>query len=284
MSKEPTLDHGVNSERLIRLRYPGRCRECGTAIAAKTAALYDGAAKLIRCLSCAGRPAADIGDERDSPGASPNDTGVAGASARREFERRKARNEERLRARWGRLGGLAVALSAEQQSTTAWDRGAMGEEILGARLDGIAGPDLAVLHDRRIPGSRANIDHLVVTGAGVWVVDAKRYKGRPRLKVEGGILRPRCEKLIVGRRDCTKLVDGVLGQVEHVRSVVSDVPVIGSLCFVAADWPLVGGAFTTRGVQVLWPKRLTKLLVESIDRGVDVQAAREILLSHFRPA
>ena len=36
---------------------------------------------------------------------------------------------------------------------------------------------IAVLHDRRIPGSKANIDHIAITAAGIWVIDAKRYKG-----------------------------------------------------------------------------------------------------------
>ena len=95
------------------------------------------------------------------------------------------------------------------------------------------------------------------------MIDAKRYKGRPELKIEGGLLRPRVEKVLVGRRDCTKLVDGVLKQIDLVREVVGDLPVTGALCFVEADWPLIGGAFTTRGVHALWPKRLAKLL----DRG-----------------
>jgi len=34
---------------------------------------------------------------------------------------------------------------------------------------------LWILHDRRIPGSRANIDHIVVAPSGVWIIDAKRY-------------------------------------------------------------------------------------------------------------
>jgi len=114
-----------------------------------------------------------------------------------------------------------------------------------------------VLHDRRLPKSRAHIDHLAVTQTGVYVIDAKKYTGRPHLKVEGGLLRPRVERLLVGTRDCTKLVDGVIKQVEIVRGVVGDgVPVHGVICFVEADWPLLGGAFATRGVEVLWPKRL----------------------------
>ncbi|WP_240987096.1 nuclease-related domain-containing protein [Arthrobacter sp. Soil736] len=142
----------------------------------------------------------------------------------------------------------------------------------------------AVLHDRRIPGSKANIDHIAITPGGIWVIDAKRYKGRPELKIEGGILRPRVEKLLVGRRDCTKLVDGVLKQVDVVRDLVGDVPVTGALCFIEADWPLIGGAFSTHGVHVLWPKRLAKVLIEQTAGDVDVAAMREAVASRFKSA
>lgn len=174
-----------------------------------------------------------------------------------------------------------MALADERQSTAAWDKGAIGEERLGARLDALVSADFAVLHDRRIPGSRANIDHIVITRSGVWVIDAKRYQGRPALRVEGGILRPRVETLVVGRRDCTRLVDGVLKQVALVREVVGQVPVKGVLCFVEADWPLIGGSFTTQGVQVLWPHRLAKLLAESEPSGIDILAVQTILAAHF---
>ena len=62
---------------------------------------------------------------------------------------------------------------------------------MGARLDVILSPTVRVLHDRRIPGTRANIEHLVVCPTGVLVVDAKRYVGpRPALRVDGGIITP----------------------------------------------------------------------------------------------
>jgi Nuclease-related domain len=35
-----------------------------------------------------------------------------------------------------------------------------------------------VLHDLALPGSRANIDHLVIGPTGVWVVDTKAYRAR----------------------------------------------------------------------------------------------------------
>ena len=65
----------------------------------------------------------------------------------------------------------------------------------------------------------------------------------------------------MGGRDCTKLVDSVFGQVDVVRAVVAEtLPVRGVLCFIDADWPLVGGAFRTRDVEVLRPKKLCQLL------------------------
>lgn len=266
----------------MRLRYAGACRLCAASLAAGTVAIYESETKTVRCVECApGPPELEPTDDESLSA----DSGVAGSSARREYERRKAKDEEKLREKWGRLGGLAVALSDERQPTKSWDRGAIGEERLGARLNALADDDLAVLHDRRIPGSKANIDHIAVTPGGIWVIDAKRYKGRPELKIEGGILRPRVEKLLVGSRDCSKLVDGVLKQVDIVRDFVGDdVPITGALCFVEADWPLIGGAFSTRGVHVLWPKRLAKVLTGQSAGDVDVAQTRGALASHFKPA
>jgi hypothetical protein len=210
--------------------------------------------------------------------------GEAGASARREYERRKTKDEQRQRDKWGPLGGLAVALSPERQSTKAWVQGAIGEERLGARLDSLVSDHLAVLHDRRVPGTNANIDHVVVTRAGVWVVDAKRYKGRPQLKIEGGLLRPRVEHLLVGRRDCTKLVDGVLKQVNCVRAAVPGASVTGAICFVDADWPVIGGSFITRDIHVLWPKKLAKSLSGEPAGDLEVSIISRLLARQFPPA
>lgn len=274
-------------DKRMRLRYAGRCRQCGVELAAKSDAIYERSTKTVRCVDCqtTSAPANEPTEQSFTQSPPPNlEVGVAGASARREHERRKAKDEEGLRAKWGRFGGIAVALSDERQTTQAWEGGAVGEERLGARLDALASDEVVVLHDRRIPGSRANIDHIVVTRAGIWVVDAKRYKGRrPELRIEGGILRPRTEKLLVGRRDCTKLVDGVLSQVELVREHVGQVPVTGALCFVDADWPLIGGSFTTRGVEVLWPRRLTRLLSER-EGEIDVAEVARVVAARFAPA
>lgn len=289
------MDGGPDEKRM-RLRYAGTCRVCAAELPAKADAIYERSTKTVRCVdhspdavapapSDPGGPPVDpaVAETAPAPAAlGPVAAGQAGASARREFERRKARREERIRTKHPRIGGLILAVSDEPQATTAWAVGARGEEMLGKGLDGLASETIRLLHDRRIPKTRANIDHLAVTAGGVFVIDAKRYRGRPHLRVDGGFLRPRVERLFIGSRDGNRLVDGVLKQVEVVRGVVGDeVPVRGVLCFLDADWPLFGGSFTTREVETLWPKKLYghlrgagPLPVDTIDRLHRTLAAR----------
>lgn len=275
-------DSPSTGPRDMRLRYAGRCPGCATELPRGTRALYDPGTKTVSCLACAfsdtegpghqtdNRPSgstAEVEQEQptdpdpvleEEPATGDTSPGVAGSSARREHERRVAAREERIRSKHPRLGGLILAVSDDPQSTKAWATGAVGEERLGRRLDATAGPLVKVLHDRGIPGSRANLDHLVVCPTGVFVVDAKRYQGRPHRVVEGRLFTPRTEKLLVGRRDCTKLVDAGLKQADLVRAALADdtIQVRSVLCFVEADWPLLGGDFVVRGVTVTWPKKL----------------------------
>ena len=130
----------------------------------------------------------------------PDDlSGKAGASARREHDRRKQKREAGVRERHPRIGGAMLALQGAPQHESRWAHGAGGEELVAQELAKRC-PEVAVLHDRRIPGSRANIDHIAVAPTGVWVIDTKRYKGKvqvakplfgkPTLKVNGRDLRP----------------------------------------------------------------------------------------------
>lgn len=279
----------TTNEKRMKLRYPGVCRVCGAELAARQEAIYERASKTVRCVECPTEAALAeeaLGELEMDPESALQESGAAGASALREYERRKTRRDEQIRTRHPKLGGLILALSDDPQSTKAWASGAKGEAALGARLDKQASDSIAVLHDRRIPGTKANIDHVVVTAAGVLVVDAKRYVDkRPELRVEGGILRPRVEKLMVGGRDQTKLVDGVVGQVERIRTALADetIEVSGVLCFIDADWPLVGAFFFTRGVRVVSPRKLSKILDEASGE-VDVSAVRDRIVAAFPPA
>ena len=116
--------------------------------------------------------------------------GVPGRGARQEHARRVQRRETRVRTRHPRLGGLILALAEEPQHTAAWKTGAVGEEEFGRRLSGIAEEGIKVLHDRKRPGSSANIDHLAVTSQGVLVIDAKKHQGKIRGPRSRALLAP----------------------------------------------------------------------------------------------
>lgn len=264
----------------MRLRYAGTCRQCGQALAAGSSALYNGANKTVTCVICV----------PSGPDEAIVESGTAGASAQREFERRKAKRETRIREAHPRLGGLMLALSDGPQSTRSWATGARGEVVLGRRLDKLVDRGLHVLHDRVIPGTKANIDHIVIGHRGVFVIDAKRYKGAPRLQVEGGLFRPRTSKLMVGSRDCTRLVGGVHKQIADVVSALEgaglgEMPVFGMLCFVEADWPLLGGDFEIGGLDVLWPAKAVARVTQPGPVDADANsAAYRALAAHFPQA
>lgn len=65
-----------------------------------------------------------------------------------------------------------------------------------------------MLHDRKVPGKVANFAHLAVTSRTVWILDAKRYKGK--IETRGhGLFSKRTPDLFVNGRNQTKLVEGV---------------------------------------------------------------------------
>jgi hypothetical protein len=217
--------------------------------------------------------------------------GVGGGSARREYERRRSAREKRIREKHPRVGGLILALTDEPQSTQAWATGAKGEEELAAGLNRLAGKGVYSLHDRRIPRTKANIDHIAVSPRGVFVIDATRYRNqRPSLRVEGGLFRPRTETLLIGRRNGTKLVAGVHKQVSLVREALAglgknELRVRGMLCFLDADWPLIGGSFTIDEVDVVWPRLAQKILTTEGDLSDEVvRAVHHHLSERFPPA
>jgi hypothetical protein len=185
------------------------------------------------------------------------ETGSAGASARREYDRRRANRERRVREKHPRIGGLMLALADDPSHETAWARGAGGEEHVAQLLAKHLNPGVFVLHDRRIPRSRANIDHIAVARSGVWVIDTKRYKGKV------AVIRPLFgdAKLTIAGRDKTKLVAGVAVQVATVEATIAEiapgVAVRGALCFVDADLPMLG-TITFNGYPLLYPKPLAK--------------------------
>lgn len=185
------------------------------------------------------------------------DRGAAGASAAREYDRRRTNRETRIRSEHPRLGGVILALSDEPQHQRAWDRGRQGEQAVADALEHRTADGAAILlHDRRMPGSRGNIDHIAVAPSGVYVVDAKDIFGKVAVRTPL-FGQP---KLLVAGRDRTKLIDGLDRQVAVVAAALEgeDVPTVhGVLCFIRADLPPLGTT-RMRGHLLLYRKALAK--------------------------
>lgn len=250
--------------RQMPLQYAGICDICGRPLAKGVHALYDLTAKTVRCLECSNELDAPDTLRSDPFG---SDAGMAGASAQREYERRKTARENAIKGRHGRLlGGLIVALTEEPASIRAWARGASGERQLAAALAGIAG--IHVLHDRRVPGTAGNIDHLVVAPAGVFVVDAKFYQGLVRIRDVGGF-RKTNKRLYVGRWDCSQLAENMDWQVEAIRQALSAAhvdplpPITPVLCFIHGDWPFFRPPDVYAGVRLEGERSLRALVAAS---------------------
>jgi hypothetical protein len=102
------------------------------------------------------------------------------------------------------VAALAVAAAGwglrfrPSPDAVAWRRGAVGERRTARLLAALERHGWAVLHDLVVPGSPANLDHLVIGPGGVFVIDSKQYRGRLKLDPSGRLwhgrysLAPRC--------------------------------------------------------------------------------------------
>jgi Nuclease-related domain len=251
--------------RMITLRRGGRCAGCGSGLDAGTRAWWDPDERSTTCTACQAPegplssilPAASLADRAVEP-----EPGTAGASAQGVYERRRSDREHRIRSAHPHLGGLILAFRDEPASMTAWAKGAEGERRVGARLDELAQDGVRVLHDRRVPRSRANLDHIAVAPSGIYVVDAKHYSGQVARRDVGGWFR-RDVRLYVGRRECSRELAAACRQAELVRAalaaaaaaagdagMVPVVPVVPVLCFVAAEWGLFAKPFALGEVHI----------------------------------
>ena len=244
----------------LPLRYSASCRLCERDLEPGTKAWWDPTTGHVTCISCDIRHPADPFEGVDTAL-----LGTPGGSAQAEHDRR-----------------------AGQPGADRYLKGAVGERHLSAVLskDSDKGP-LIVLVDRRVPGSRANIDHIAVAPSGVYVIDCKNWAGRVERKAGRSDGRP-IERLTVKGWDHTELVTKMNWQTDTVLSALdgADVPVIPVLCFVnQSNWGLFQPGFTMAGVHVLRPLRLRKLLRRkgTINRSVRTECAR-LLSIKLRPS
>lgn len=258
--------------RKLRLRYPAKCASCGLALSKGAEAIWDPAAKTATCLACL--PSGEI------------TSGAAGASAAAEGGRRADRKVDEIRRKYGDHAAEVAREMADRDAAASWGKGSEGESWLARYIGKEVGDRVIALHDRLIPGTRGNIDHIFVSPTGVLVVDAKAYKGKV-VRRETGPLWRRDSELFIGGRNRTSLANGVRRQVDAVNAALrSDESLHGTdihavLCLVESDWGLLDFPFQLGNVWVMYPGALKKRLRKSgpLSRETRDRVAQRLNLS-----
>ncbi len=211
---------------------------------------------------------------------------AAGGSARAEFDRRSVRHQERARRQRPFLLGIALVSSVvaavafatnvspllgwfalavligslgrmvpTPNHVTAWATGADGEERTAAALEPLIAVGFRILHDRRIPRSRANIDHLVVGPPGIFVIETKSFSGK--LEIRGS------DVYVAGRRR-TSMLDKVRREVASVETALGPelaalgIRVMPLVCVHRAELPLFRSE--ADGIPIVSAKGMVKRL------------------------
>jgi hypothetical protein len=293
----------MGTSRVMALGRAGVCAGCAAAVGQGQRAWWDADAKAVWCLTCQrGRSAAVLGDTAATqestatpeppPMAVPSmdtlvslDRGTPGGSARVEYERRHRKRAEQLEQKWGSFAGVAKFLTDDPQTTKAWAAGADGEEHLVSHLERVLGDRAVVLADRKLPGTRGNIDILAIAASGVWVIDAKNYTGKVEQRDVGG-WRKTDLRLYVGGRNHTKAAVGLGWQVLAVSTALEEtaIPILPVLCFTNSHWGLFAKPFRQDGVVVTWAKKLCEMIASDgpLDSGEAARVAT--LLARKLPA
>jgi Nuclease-related domain len=156
------------------------------------------------------------------------------------------------------LGGLAATAAGwglrfrPSPDAVAWRRGAVGERRTARLLSHLKRHGWAILHDLAIPGSHANLDHLVIGPGGVFAIDSKQYRGRLQLDPSG--------RLWHGRSPLAPTLRAVSFEADRAARVLPD-PGLVVVPIVAVHGAQVPwGKVVVEGVPVVTARQLPSML------------------------
>jgi hypothetical protein len=164
-----------------------------------------------------------------------------------------------LAPRLGLVLGTLAAVAAgwglrfrASPDATAWRRGSAGERRTARLLSPLERHGWATLHDLALPGSQANLDHLVIGPGGVFVIDSKQYRGQLQLDASG--------RLWHSRYPLAPALGAVSFEADRAAQVLTDpdvvvVPIV-AVHGVRVPW----GKVVVQGVPVVPAGRLPSML------------------------
>jgi len=224
----------------------------------------------------------------DPTGDRPGSRRHAGASAKTQFQRRRNAHRAKHQARILAIGlgatslalvialvgppvfglgptlaiiaallGIAVWLALRQWTAipwwiTNWRRGAAGERHAARILGRLGRRGYWLLNDLQVPGSRANLDHLLIGPTGVFYIDAKQWKGAVRRGRDG--------RLWHNGRSCTKRLGTVRWEAEQAAQALADLDVRVRPLVVIFDATLPEPEFVVDGIMIVQPSSLRRVI------------------------
>src|SRR6185295_15948916 len=203
--------------KLVAVDRPGLCHSCLDDLSVGTQAWWDTTTNRFECAGCHG-------------------SGIV-------VERRAT----------SRIARVARFFTDTDGSTDGAER-VQRERGLSLHLHTELAGRAVVFDNRKVPGTKCHIDHLVIAPSGVWVIDSNEFDGRVERRDVGGWFKVD-ERLYVAGKDRTHLVDGIDRRVIAVENVLAKegldgIPVHAALCFVNSEWGWFAKPFSLNGVWV----------------------------------
>lgn len=208
--------------------------------------------------------------------------GKPGQSAQKMFELKSNARTERILRENPRIGPTLLKLFKAGPQISNWEKGAVGERKIGESLNQLAKDEnYIVLHDRRISGTKKNIDHILIATHGIFVVDSKNYEGKIRVKENTNVRQKQKTSLYINDKNQDILVGKLKDQVDHVKSLLESAnfsaPVIGILAFYYGDLGILNRPQFVDGV-LINGKGVIKGITENITGfKISVSQAAKIL-------
>jgi hypothetical protein len=164
---------------------------------------------------------------------------------------------------YGHVSALAVIVAwcgsfATPQHVKAWRSGAEGERKTARILAPLARRGAVILHDRAIPGRKANLDHLAIGDWGIAYVDTKNWQvkdARVAVSKDG-------QTLWYGRYAQNKTVATVKGEARSAATALRRHVIVDVQPIIAVQGARVGrrGSLVFDGVTIVEARRLARHL------------------------
>lgn len=181
------------------------------------------------------------------------------------------------------VAGKSLASEPMRIRKEARAKGLIGEEGVGALLEELADEfGLIVLHDLSMPGTTANIDHVLIQRKAVFVIDAKNYEGRVNIKKDSqGVL-----QLYVGGRKQTVLAAKLKSYSQRIEKYLKaegiNVKVVPLLAFYKATFH-PDSMYEIDGVMVNVSGIKNELMRFAVKNGVEIDQSQiaDLILKEF---